>query len=192
VSNVADCTTGSKPSGLPSSCCDCCTTDLSHCAGLPSATQAGLDLQQQQTTSSGHDFNSVTQPTLLNHTAPLRPSVPLPGVAPLPCPPCSNQPTFDLDPAALEKRYKLLQWQLHPDKTVLRSPEEQQFSAEQATRVNQAYGVLRNPLSRANYLVRLNNLYWHAASDAASSASGGIVFGCHRRAGRAVDMACSC
>lgn len=70
-----------------------------------------------------------------------------------PPPPCSNQPTFDLDPAALEKRYKLLQWQLHPDKTVTRSPEEQQFSAEQATRVNQAYGVLRRPLSRANYMV---------------------------------------
>jgi hypothetical protein len=66
---------------------------------------------------------------------------------------CSNQPTFDLEPAALEKRYKLLQWQLHPDKTVNRSPEEQQFSAEQATRVNQAYGVLRHPLSRANYMV---------------------------------------
>lgn len=67
----------------------------------------------------------------------------------------SNQPTFDLDPAALEKRYKLLQWQLHPDKTVTRSPEEQHFSAEQATRVNQAYGVLRHPLSRANYMVGL-------------------------------------
>lgn len=68
-------------------------------------------------------------------------------------PDCSNQPSFELDPAALEKRYKLLQWQLHPDKTVNRSPEEQQFSAEQATRVNQAYGVLRHPLSRANYMV---------------------------------------
>jgi Fe-S protein assembly co-chaperone HscB len=67
---------------------------------------------------------------------------------------CSDKPTFDLDPAALEKRYKLLQWQLHPDKTTLRSQEEQQFSAEQATRVNQAYGVLRRPLSRANYMVR--------------------------------------
>lgn len=68
--------------------------------------------------------------------------------------PDSNQPTFDLDPAALEKRYKLLQWQLHPDKAVNRTPLEQQFSAEAATRVNQAYGVLRRPLSRANYMVR--------------------------------------
>lgn len=82
------------------------------------------------------------------HTLKTRTVLPLPSH-----PDCSNQPSFDLDPAALEKRYKLLQWQLHPDKTVNRSPEEQQFSAEQATRVNQAYGVLRHPLSRANYMV---------------------------------------
>lgn len=65
----------------------------------------------------------------------------------------SQQPTFDLDPAALEKRYKLLQWQLHPDKSVRKTPQEQQYSADQATLVNQAYGVLRQPLSRANYMV---------------------------------------
>jgi DnaJ-domain-containing protein 1 len=66
----------------------------------------------------------------------------------------SQQPTYDLDPAALEKRYKLLQWQLHPDKSAGKTPEERQYSADQATLINQAYGVLRNPLSRANYMVR--------------------------------------
>lgn len=66
---------------------------------------------------------------------------------------CSGRPTYDLEPAALEKRYKLLQWQLHPDKTVGRTQEERQFSADQATLINQAYGVLRNPLARANYMV---------------------------------------
>lgn len=71
----------------------------------------------------------------------------------MPCFVCSRQPTFDLDPAALEKRYKLLQWQLHPDKAGQKSPQEQEYSAEQASLINQAYGVLRNPLSRANYLV---------------------------------------
>ncbi|WIA16643.1 hypothetical protein OEZ85_013306 [Tetradesmus obliquus] len=64
-----------------------------------------------------------------------------------------QQPTFELDPAALEKRYKLLQWQLHPDKSAGKTPEERQYSAEQATLINQAYGVLRNPLSRANYML---------------------------------------
>eukprot|EP00882_Tetradesmus_deserticola_P016755 GHRQ01017913.1.p1 GENE.GHRQ01017913.1~~GHRQ01017913.1.p1 ORF type:complete len:252 (+),score=90.48 GHRQ01017913.1:801-1556(+) len=65
----------------------------------------------------------------------------------------SQQPTYDMDPAALEKRYKLLQWQLHPDKSAGKTPEERQYSAEQATLINQAYGVLRNPLSRANYML---------------------------------------
>jgi curved DNA-binding protein CbpA len=65
----------------------------------------------------------------------------------------SNRPSFDLDPAAMEKRYRLLQWQLHPDKSAGKTPQEQQYSADQATRVNQAYGVLRQPLARANYMV---------------------------------------
>ncbi|KAF6263471.1 hypothetical protein COO60DRAFT_1489839 [Scenedesmus sp. NREL 46B-D3] len=64
-----------------------------------------------------------------------------------------QQPTYDLDPAALEKRYKLLQWQLHPDKSAGKAPEERQYSEEQASLINQAYGVLRNPLSRANYML---------------------------------------
>lgn len=70
------------------------------------------------------------------------------------CHPCSSSPTYDVDTSSLEKRYKLLQWQLHPDKAVGKTPEEKAFSAEQAALVNQAYGVLRAPLPRANYLVR--------------------------------------
>lgn len=70
---------------------------------------------------------------------------------------CSQQSTFDLDPTALEKRYKLLQWQLHPDKSVSKTRQEQEYSAEQASLINQAYGVLRSPLSRANYMVSSGN-----------------------------------
>lgn len=58
-----------------------------------------------------------------------------------------------MDEASLERRYKLLQWMLHPDKAVSRSAEERDFSAAHASHINQAYGVLRRPLSRANYLV---------------------------------------
>eukprot|EP00878_Enallax_costatus_P017940 GHUV01018865.1.p1 GENE.GHUV01018865.1~~GHUV01018865.1.p1 ORF type:complete len:198 (+),score=44.42 GHUV01018865.1:195-788(+) len=64
-----------------------------------------------------------------------------------------RQPTFEIDPAALEKRYKLLQWQLHPDKQAQKPLQEQEYSAEQASLINQAYGVLRSPMSRANYMV---------------------------------------
>ncbi|KIY99902.1 putative Co-chaperone protein hscB like protein [Monoraphidium neglectum] len=66
-----------------------------------------------------------------------------------------KQPTFDIDEASLERRYKLLQWTLHPDKAVSRTAEEQDFSAGHASQINQAYGVLRRSLSRANYLLML-------------------------------------
>ncbi len=62
--------------------------------------------------------------------------------------------TFELDAAQLERRYKRLQWSLHPDKAVGRQDHEQAYSAEQATLVNRAYSVLKSPLYRANYLVR--------------------------------------
>ncbi|KAI8467380.1 MAG: hypothetical protein J3K34DRAFT_523776 [Monoraphidium minutum] len=66
-----------------------------------------------------------------------------------------KEPTYDVDEASLERRYKLLQWSLHPDKAVGRTPQERGFSAEHAAHINMAYGVLRRPLSRANYLLML-------------------------------------
>ena len=57
---------------------------------------------------------------------------------------------FDLDITKLEQKYKMLQWQLHPDKAVSRPSDEQDFSAQHATLVNMAYSVLKAPLSRAN------------------------------------------
>jgi len=60
---------------------------------------------------------------------------------------------YDLDLDKLEKQYKMLQWQLHPDKAVGRTEAEREFSAQQATMVNMAYSVLRSPLARANYML---------------------------------------
>ena len=58
-----------------------------------------------------------------------------------------------MDVEDLERRYKALQWRMHPDKAVRKTPLERQFSVQHSTLINQAYGVLRAPLSRANYLV---------------------------------------
>lgn len=55
----------------------------------------------------------------------------------------------------LESRYKSLQRSLHPDKFSMATEAEKGLSAEQATAVNHAYSILRRPLSRANYLVRV-------------------------------------
>eukprot|EP00877_Chromochloris_zofingiensis_P006294 jgi/Chrzof1/1918/Cz10g26080.t1 len=69
-----------------------------------------------------------------------------------------HQPTFDVDPQALEKKYKRLQWQLHPDKAGSKTAVEQDYSAAQASQINQAYQILRHPLSRANYLLKLHGV----------------------------------
>ena len=64
-------------------------------------------------------------------------------------------PPYALDPRDLERRYRELQWALHPDRLTGpgREAREVAHGAAAAALVNQAYGVLRSPLARANYLV---------------------------------------
>lgn len=62
---------------------------------------------------------------------------------------------FDLSPAQLQKQYFGFQRRLHPDRFATRSPQERALSQQQATALNEAYEVLRDPLRRAAYLLRL-------------------------------------
>eukprot|EP00878_Enallax_costatus_P021494 GHUV01022755.1.p1 GENE.GHUV01022755.1~~GHUV01022755.1.p1 ORF type:complete len:203 (+),score=44.43 GHUV01022755.1:693-1301(+) len=106
-------------------------------------------------------LDSVHVPSNIMRSLSLLPSLPYPSCHDstiAPCCICSRQPTFEIDPAALEKRYKLLQWQLHPDKQAQKPLQEQEYSAEQASLINQAYGVLRSPMSRANYMLMLQGM----------------------------------
>ena len=57
---------------------------------------------------------------------------------------------FAVDPDALEAGMKRLQKILHPDKFSTRSETERAHSADQASLVNRAYAVLRDPLARQN------------------------------------------
>lgn len=68
-----------------------------------------------------------------------------------------DQPlSFDVDQPSLAAYFKNLQRQLHPDRFTNRSPDEQNYSAQQASLVNNAYSTLSNPLSRALYLLKLH------------------------------------
>ena len=49
----------------------------------------------------------------------------------------------------MKRRQKLL----HPDKFSTKSEAERQYSADQASAVNDAYGTLRDPLKRAKYIL---------------------------------------
>lgn len=68
------------------------------------------------------------------------------------------EPTYEVDLRQLEGEYKMLQKDLHPDKFGSRGAQQQHYSAEQSSLVNRAYTVLRDPLQRALYLVRLDTL----------------------------------
>jgi molecular chaperone HscB len=61
---------------------------------------------------------------------------------------------FEIDPAALDRRYFDLQRQLHPDRFARRPAREKAISQQQAAALNEAYETLRNPLRRARYLAR--------------------------------------
>jgi molecular chaperone HscB len=63
--------------------------------------------------------------------------------------------SFDMDQEALDLRYFGLQRHLHPDRFATKTPCERMLSQQQATSLNEAYETLRDPLSRAAYMVGL-------------------------------------
>ena len=65
---------------------------------------------------------------------------------------------YALDTGALEARWRELQREVHPDRFSSASQAEQRASMQLATRVNEAYQVLRSPVKRAEYLLELNGV----------------------------------
>lgn len=63
--------------------------------------------------------------------------------------------TFRLDIPLLDRRYREVQAQVHPDKFAQAGDAERRLSLQWATRTNEAYQTLKNPLSRAQYLLRI-------------------------------------
>lgn len=64
---------------------------------------------------------------------------------------------FRLDAEKLDKRFREIQAQVHPDKFAHASDAERRLSLQWATRVNEAYQTLKKPLSRAQYLLQLSS-----------------------------------
>jgi molecular chaperone HscB len=59
---------------------------------------------------------------------------------------------FGLDRAQLDTVWRDAQAQVHPDRFATSSPAERRVAMQWASRVNEAYRVLRSPLERARYL----------------------------------------
>ena len=68
------------------------------------------------------------------------------------------QPRFRLDLAMLESCYRDIQNKVHPDKFAHLSEAERRVSMQWATHANEAYQILRRPLSRARYLLQLQGV----------------------------------
>ena len=61
---------------------------------------------------------------------------------------------LDLDGDELQRRFYALSRQLHPDRFQQRSPEERQYSVDASALLNDAYRVLRDPIQRAEYVLK--------------------------------------
>ena len=64
--------------------------------------------------------------------------------------------SYRLDPLVLDKRYREIQSEAHPDRFAQAGDSERRLSLQWATRVNEAYQTLRKPLPRAQYLLSLS------------------------------------
>ena len=62
--------------------------------------------------------------------------------------------TYDLDVQALRTQVLALQKGLHPDRFANAEPAARRYSLEWSTRLNEALAILRDPLRRADYLLR--------------------------------------
>ena len=57
--------------------------------------------------------------------------------------------------SALEQKFLQLSWKLHPDNFVNSSEQERELSLRKSSELNDAYRVLRDPLSRVEYLLEI-------------------------------------
>jgi molecular chaperone HscB len=67
-------------------------------------------------------------------------------------------PAFALDPEALERRYREIQSQVHPDRFAHAGDAERRASLQWTTRVNEAYRTLTDPVQRAKHLLELRGI----------------------------------
>jgi molecular chaperone HscB len=65
---------------------------------------------------------------------------------------------FDIDAGALDTAYRDVQGRVHPDRFVNATDAEKRVAMQWATRANEAYQTLKNPMKRAQYLCELNGV----------------------------------
>lgn len=59
---------------------------------------------------------------------------------------------------SLDKKFLELSWKLHPDKFVNAGAAEQELSLKRSSELNDGYRVLRDPVARVEYLLRIEGM----------------------------------
>ncbi len=67
-------------------------------------------------------------------------------------------PAFALEAESLERSYRGIQLQIHPDRYAQAGDAERRASMQWTTRVNEAYRTLKSPVQRARYLLEMNGV----------------------------------
>jgi len=75
---------------------------------------------------------------------------------------------LNLDTATLEREFYSLSRHLHPDINAVSSTREQEWSLEQSSQLNDAYRTLKDPITRTEYLLRLQGVRLEEQSQSAT------------------------
>jgi molecular chaperone HscB len=67
-------------------------------------------------------------------------------------------PAFSLEKDLLEKAYRDIQSKVHPDRFAHAGDAERRASLQWTTRVNEAFQILKNPVTRAKHLLELHGV----------------------------------
>ena len=78
---------------------------------------------------------------------------------------------YTVDTVVLARCFRDLQQVVHPDRFASASDQERRISMQRSTRLNEAYQVLKDPLSRARYLLELNGVQWEDEQSTVSDAA---------------------
>lgn len=75
---------------------------------------------------------------------------------------------LNIDTAQLEREFYRLSRKLHPDLYARASAQEQEWSTERSSLLNDAYRTLRDPIARTEYLLKLEGVQLEEQSKAAT------------------------
>jgi molecular chaperone HscB len=82
---------------------------------------------------------------------------------------------LNLDMADFEQRYRALSRQFHPDYFYNAAPAERRASLEKSSYLNDAYRTLRNPISRIDYLLKIEGLAAQGPEMASKQVPAGLL-----------------